>query len=61
MQHPGGGKTVPDVTFSTAVSFGTSEDNVQHGDADVFGSHRFVLHRAAELLCCLDDALLPVL
>lgn len=48
-------------TFAAAVSSGTSEDNVQHGDADVFGAHRFVLHRAAELLSCLDDALLPIL
>lgn len=39
----------------------TSEDNVQHGDADVPGSHGFALYRAAQLLGCLDDALLPVL
>lgn len=52
---------LPHRMFSTAVSFGTSKDNVQHGDTDVFGTHHFVLHRAAELLSCLDDALLPVL
>lgn len=48
-------------TSSTAASVATSEAHVQQGDADVFGRQRFVLHRAAELLGCLDNALLPVL
>lgn len=49
------------LTDANRVLIGTSEQYVQHGDADVFGAPLFVLHRAAELLRCLDDALLPVL
>lgn len=39
----------------------TSEQDVQHGDADVLGAPLFVFYRATELLSCLDDALFPIL